>query len=373
MARLKANLRRRKASGIYYFRARIDGRDVWKSLKTRDHGMALTRFDREKGRRNAAQHDLTRTVPRETTVAKFAEAWLAEYVKQRRTPGGAALAGQRMRDHVAPVIGKLYLPEVTLPVIRRLRAELDTRLAPQSVRHVLADLRCLLRYAAECGVIDTVPAVSRAFPVIPERIRRLSDEQVGRILEAAGPAHRAIIRFLLLTGLRWSEFTGLTWSQVRDLPVPHLELDLTKTGRVRRVPLWPEARAVLEELRKVRVGNRAGKKGARSLMVSPIRSKNAGHMAALIGARVGFRWGVHQLRHTFAARYLEHGGSIAALQEILGHRSPVTTQRYSSGRETLIFMEAAVLKLTSGFSSNVVAEAVAVAGSGADPLDSSAR
>lgn len=360
MARLRKHLVKR--GGVYYHRSMTAGRVRWVSLGTNEHTIALVRWEREERRleRNAAQKRAPATVSRETTVAAFSKLWVAEYVRQRRSPGNVKLAEQRLRDHVLPEIGKLYLPEITLPVVRRLRGTLDGRLSPQSVRHVLADVRCLLRYAMESGAVDTVPPVNRALPKVGERVRRLSDEQVAEILGQAPPAHALIIRFLLLTGLRWSEFVRLTWTQVRDLPVPHLELDRTKTGRVRRVPLGVEARAVLKQLKGARVGNRAGKPEDRTLLVSPIRSKNAAHMAQRMETGLGFRWSVHQLRHTFAARYLEAGGSVAALQEILGHRSPITTQRYSSGREALIFREAAGMELTSGFRSEVVAQSVAV-------------
>ena len=358
MARLRKHLVKR--GGVYYHRSMTAGRVRWVSLDTSEHTTALVRWEREERRleRNAAQKRAAPTVSRETTVAAFSKVWITEYVKQRRSAGNVKLAEQRLRDHVLPEIGKLYLPEITLPVVRRLRGTLDGRMSPQSVRHILADVRCLLRYALESGAVDTVPAVTRVLPAVQERVRRLSDEQVGRILEGCPPTHGLIIRFLLLTGLRWSEFIRLTWSQVRDLPVAHLELDRTKTGRVRRVPLGAEARAVLEQLKTATAGNRAGKKT--DVRVSPIRSKNAAHMAQRMEERLGFRWNVHQLRHTFAARYLEAGGSFAALQEILGHRSPVTTQRYSSGREALIFREAAGMELTSGFAPEVVAEPVAV-------------
>jgi integrase/recombinase XerD len=50
---------------------------------------------------------------------------------------------------------------------------------------------------------------------------------------------------------------------------------------------------------------------------------------------------VHQLRHTFACRWLEAGGSLPTLQQILGHRSVVTTQHYARLSEESVRLEAA--------------------------------
>jgi integrase len=66
------------------------------------------------------------------------------------------------------------------------------------------------------------------------------------------------------------------------------------------------------------------------------------------------RFHPHQLRHTFACRWLERGGNLAALQLILGHSSIVTTQRYACLSDDHVRAEA------ERIGGNSVAESVAV-------------
>ena len=48
---------------------------------------------------------------------------------------------------------------------------------------------------------------------------------------------------------------------------------------------------------------------------------------------------VHQMRHTFACHWLERGGSLVALQQVLGHASIVTTQRYARLTDEAVMRE----------------------------------
>ena len=87
----------------------------------------------------------------------------------------------------------------------------------------------------------------------------------------------------------------------------------TKSAKVRRVPLPPQ---LVHEL-KSRVGKLTSLKHADTFNLA---------VRKLTGIE-GFH--VHQLRHTFATKWIEDGGSLAALQAILGHSTVVTTQRYA--------------------------------------------
>jgi integrase/recombinase XerD len=60
------------------------------------------------------------------------------------------------------------------------------------------------------------------------------------------------------------------------------------------------------------------------------------------------RFHVHQLRHTFACRWVEQGGNLAALQQVLGHASIVTTQRYARLTDEAVRREAERLNCAGG-------------------------
>ncbi|OFV84298.1 MAG: hypothetical protein A2W26_02975 [Acidobacteria bacterium RBG_16_64_8] len=285
----------------FYYRVRHGGRSVRISLGP-DYAEAYRRFRllKEQG------------IPQrsEVTVELAAREWFRTYVPNARGAYGVKQTDARLRHFLEPFMGHLVLHKAGPQDLRAYRVWLEKRgLSPATVKHVLSDARCFFNWAEGAGYIARSPFPKRIMPRIQERPPdRLSDDEVAGVSAIPDP-YGFVVRLALRTGLRWGELTRLQSTDVKD---GVLTVHQTKSGKVRRVPLSP---ALRPELR-----NRIGK-------LVPFSSPGQFNTRVRILSGV-WRFHVHQLRHTFACRWLEAGGSLPALQQILGHSSIVTTQRY---------------------------------------------
>jgi integrase len=303
MPRMPMNLVRRTGKLGYWFVKVVGGRKITRFLAN-DYASALDRYRSFK----------TQDVPlAEMTVREAASRWLSTYIATARNPKGQALARVRIRKHLEPVLGHYLLSRLTADHLRRYRLELESRGASlQTGAHVLSDVRCLLRWCEDTGLVNRSPFPRRLLPRIQERPPdRLTDEQM-RIICSLPEPRGFVCRLALETGLRWGE---LTRAKSTDLERGFLVVHQTKSGKVRRVPLSPEFQAEL----RTRIGR-----------LVPFATNASNSFNRTIRNITGFeKFHAHQLRHTMACIWLEQGGSLAALQHVLGHASIVTTQRYA--------------------------------------------
>ena len=73
----------------------------------------------------------------------------------------------------------------------------------------------------------------------------------------------------------------------------------------------------------------------------PFAEESPGPFAKVAGRRAKMaRFHVHQMRHAFACQWMDRGGNLGALQQVLGHASIVTTQRYARMSDEVVMREA---------------------------------
>lgn len=250
----------------------------------------------------------------QVSVSDAVAQWLKGYIATARNPKGQKLSEVRAGLYLEPFMGHRFLNKVTREDLRayRLWLEREGSISQQTVAHVLSDARCFFRWCQDSGLIDHCPVPRKLLPRIQERLPdRLTEEEVTRLVALPEP-YGFVIRFALGTGLRWGE---LCRAQASHIDKGVLLVSQTKTGKVRRVPLPPDLQREFS--------SRVGK-------LVPFAESSMGGFARMVKRLSEVeRFHPHQTRHTYACQWLERGGSLAALQQLLGHSTIVTTQRYA--------------------------------------------
>ena len=228
----------------------------------------------------------------------------------------------------------MLVERVTREDVRSFRLWLQSRfsLSVTSVWRVRSDVRCLFNWCEDAGLVERSPFPRRVMPRLQERPPdRLTDEEAAKLVSLPDP-HGLVCRLALGTGLRLGELCRAQAADVKHVRASgtgeehwFVEVSLTESKRVRRVPLAPD---LLREVRQ-RVGR-----------LVPYAIGSPGSFAVRVRKLTGIEgFHVHQMRHTFACQWLERGGSLAALQQVLGHASIVTTQRYARLTDEIVMEE----------------------------------
>jgi integrase len=194
---------------------------------------------------------------------------------------------------------------------------------PATVNRYLATIRNLLRIARdEWQWIETMPKI-RLLSGESQRDRWLTQAEADRLVLAAAPHLKALIRFALATGCRAREITGLEWDRV-DLKRRTAWLNQTKNGTPRGVPLNRDAVTVLEAQR--------GKHPVfcftyRDAPIAWELTNSAWQHATKKASITDFRF--HDLRHTWASWHRQAGTSCDELKDLGGWKSRVMVDRYA--------------------------------------------
>ncbi|MDD2850272.1 MAG: tyrosine recombinase XerC [Desulfuromonadaceae bacterium] len=225
-------------------------------------------------------------------------------------------------------IGHLFL--------RRHLAGLSKHHKKSSIGRKLAAIRSFFRFLVRRGAIENNPAELIATPKKEQRLPfHLDIDQTTTLMEAPddglknGRRDRAILELLYSSGLRVSELTGLN---IGELDLSEGMVRVTgKGGKERIVPVGSRAQEAITEYLEERAapstveplflntrGNRINRRS-----VTRIVDVHVMKIAAFK------RISPHVLRHTFATHLLEGGADLRAIQELLGHASLSTTQKYT--------------------------------------------
>ncbi len=212
-------------------------------------------------------------------------------------------------------------------------------LGRSSIARKLSAVRSFMEHAVREGRIESSPAKTVPTPKVPKRLPRdLTVDEVFALLDGieasddAGIRDRAILEFLYATGLRVGELVSLDFEDL-DLPGDTVRV-LGKGNKERIVPFGGKAKSALirwlETSRPLReVGDEGAvflnPRGGRLTDRSVRRILNRRLREASVQARVS----PHALRHSFATHLLGAGADLRAIQELLGHASLSTTQRYT--------------------------------------------
>jgi integrase/recombinase XerC len=206
----------------------------------------------------------------------------------------------------------------------------------------LATVKAFFKYLHREGVVNKNPARLVPFPKTPKETPKfLSVDDVFELIEKAegigfAPSRdKAMLELFYSSGLRVSELVGVN---MEDINIKQGFLKVRGKGKKERmVPVGSKALQAIRLYLVDRLLIKKEKGGAdeKALFLNRsggrITDRSVRRTVVRFARMIGIQGSVgpHTLRHTFATHLLQNGADLRSIQEMLGHTSLSTTQKYT--------------------------------------------
>ncbi len=221
-----------------------------------------------------------------------------------------------------------------------LAQRINDGLSKTSLARAMSTLRGFFRFLEKNSLASNVAIKTIRSPRTPHSLpKAINIEEALETLDVAGELQDepwlaardlALLSLLYGCGLRLGEALSLT---CRDVPQLDVMMITGKGNKQRLVPVLPQVRDAIQAYLRLRpFAAEAGSPlfvGARGKVLNPgVAQRQVRRIRAAMGLPETVT--PHALRHSFATHLLAGGGDLRTIQELLGHASLSTTQRYTS-------------------------------------------
>jgi integrase len=317
-------------SGKLWARVKYQGKQYWKRAANRSHAKALV-------------HQMHAAIlkgefppkPKERPV--LFDELLEDYKSAKQRAGKAIMRTDIGYQRLRGRFGGRRADSIMPAEVEEWYAELMESMSIATANHHLQLLRAILLRAVGNRRLrhEDVPPIKLENPN-NKRVEYLSKNDEPTLMAELPEMQRDPVTRVIYTGMRKGELLNLKWQDV-DFATGTIWIREAKSGEGRRIPMNSVARAALNrmlEARRVRLRARvvSRNEAAAFVVAAPeggfLHNLNRYWYPAL--KRAGIKnLHFHDLRHTFATRYMMAGGDLYSLQVLLGHKTAAMVQRYA--------------------------------------------
>jgi integrase len=264
-----------------------------------------------------------------TTFRELSERWMAEFVEPKLKPRTATDYRHLLSSRILPLLGNLTIAEIDRAHVEQLHRNMKA--TPRRANYSVTVVRALLSFAVKHGLRAANPAAGIKLYRENKRERFLSEAEIAAAADGiskaetcgtVGPFAAAGLKLALFTGARSGEITSIRWEHI-DWDQRLVRLPDSKNNEPRTIHLSDAAIDVLRSVPHLGPFVVAGmKRGVpyRNLTHAWCRARK---FAGLDDVRL------HDLRHSYASLAAGKGVSLYTIGKLLGHKDPVSTQRYA--------------------------------------------